>query len=222
MFATLAVSTTIAVAAPAPDSLTSPANPHAADARTPPSVHDATPLPVALAVNAPFMWSEARSIGVSAYIAVREKLSIRLNVASYEPFDNPIDAVRESEIGYGGRFTDIGAGLQYFPRSVWSGPSIELGVFHRAQETRRTDEMDSPAILETKATGYAARGLIGWSWLGWKKVFVAAAVGASVGRYAGTERTAEDYYFPMYATNDFKRVQVETEAYLRFGVAFGL
>ena len=44
--------------------------------------------------------------------------------------------------------------------------------------------------IETHATAYAARGLVGWSWLFAKHVYIATSAGLAVGRYAGRETTA--------------------------------
>ena len=69
--------------------------------------------------------------------------------------------------------------------------------------------------------------MIGWSWLGLEAVFLAAAAGASYGRYAGSETVAAgelmvEYGPEDFVTNDFKRTEVNIEAYLRIGIAFGL
>ena len=95
-------------------------------------------------------------------------------------------------------------------------------MLRRAQDLREEDDFASPSIVETKATGYAGRMMIGWSWLFAQRVFVATGVGVSVGRYAGTERTAGSTYMPQYTSKDFVRYETVGEAYLRIGLAFGL
>jgi hypothetical protein len=105
---------------------------------------------------------------------------------------------------------------------MFDGLILEAGVLRRALDTRNEDDFASPSIVETKGTGYAGRIMLGWSWLWQKRIFLATGVGVSVGRYAGIERTAAQTYMPEYVTNDFVRYDTVAEAYMRFGLAFGL
>ena len=152
----------------------------------------------------------------------QEHHAIRLNVADYEYNDDPIDEVFGGEIGHSGPTSPISVSAGSTSRAACRS-GLSLRARRVTPRTRyalgRLDGFPGNQS-DTKATGYAARGLIGWSWLGWKRVFLAAAVGASVGRYAGTEATAEEYRMPTFVTNDFAPIQVDAEAYLRFGVAF--
>ncbi len=187
-----------------------------------PAATASTSLPaVAIAVNAPFMWPLTKSVGVSGYVAIHAHQSVRINVASYD-YLHLSEVLADGEGAPHGRTTDVGVSWQYFPRSVWNGFVVELGVMRRAQDTRDYDEDEVPTITDTNATGYAARAMLGWSWLGWDRVFVAAAAGGSIGRYTGTETTVDDYFDQMWVTRDFARLEGSLEAYLRFGVALGL
>lgn len=214
--ATLALSTSIAAAGPEPAVRASRGD---------------EKIAVALAVNNPVMWNEAESIGVSGYIAFKARQAIRFNVANFRYHCNLAGSLLSLlNDGDGavctGRITDVGIGWQYFPRSVWSGFSIELGGLRRSKDIREEDYFALPEVVATDITGYAARAMLGWSWLGWKRVFLATALGASVGRYAGTESIAQSSYDPDgnldYMTKDIARIEIGVEAYLRLGVAFGL
>jgi hypothetical protein len=68
---------------------------------------------------------------------------------------------------------------------------------------------------------YAARAMIGWSWLLGRHVFVATGVGLSVGHESGTEMY-ETEHNGMTTSANVSRVDVSAEAYLRMGAVFGL
>ena len=184
---------------------------------------------IGLAVNPPLRWDDAAAVGFSGYIGFAKQHAIRINVATYEHTANVIGDLGSlltggdgDEGSYDGRTTDLGIGYQHYTRGMFDGCSLEVGVLRRAQDLREEDDFASPSIVETKATGYAGRMMIGWSWLFAQRVFFATGVGVSVGRYAGTERTAGSTYMPQYTSKDFVRYETVGEAYLRIGLAFGL
>ncbi len=221
LFAALAASTSIATADDHPASVAPQST----------SVTRELPFPIALAVNTPIMWAGSTSIGISGYVAIREHQSLRLNFAKYEAMGakNILNTLAGGDITHLERFTDVGASWQYYPRSVWNGLLLELGVLRRTFKTREYDDNRSiPVTIRANGAGYAGRAMIGWSWLGWDRVFVTAAVGASLGSYSGTETSSEDSAFTdprvpaMTTTSDFDDLESSIEAYLRFGIAFGL
>ena len=104
-----------------------------------------------------FGWFKDSPFGVSAYIGVHENLSLRFNYANYEHNADVLrDPFIENETAWMGRVSDFGGALQYFPRSVWSGLSLELGVLHRAQDTSERNSNNSPYIRDIKSSRYAA------------------------------------------------------------------
>lgn len=218
-FATVLASTSIARPAPAPTPATD----------TVPDDHTVTDerIAVALAANLPFFWPDAESVGVSGYIGFAKQHALRLNVATHQ-YQAPAlgiiaDLAADGDEGsYSGRITDLGIGYQYYTNGMLDGWTFEAGLLRRALDTRVEDEYAPKAIVETDATGYAMRGFVGYSWLWQQRLFFSLNVGASVGRYAGTERTADTTYMPEYRTEDFVRVKASGEAYLRLGLAFGL
>ena len=186
-------------------------------------------IAVGLAVNPPLRWQNAGAVGVSGYIGFAKQHAIRVNLATYEHNASAIGDLASllsggdgDEGSYSGRTTDIGIGYQHYTRGTFEGCSLEVGMLRRAQDLREEDDFASPSIVETKATGYAGRMMIGWSWLWAERVFLATGVGVSVGRYAGTERTAGSTYMPQFTSKDFVRYETTAEAYLRIGLAFGL
>lgn len=186
-------------------------------------------IAVALAFNAPVRWGS--SIGVSGYLAFAERHAVRFNFARWDYAPNPVMPLVATlagndweESSYSGRIADIGAGYQFYSRRMFEGLTLEAGVFRRDLHTRTEDDAASPNIRETKCIGYAGRTLVGWSWLWADRLLVATAAGVSYGRFAGTERTANDYSPDpiVYMERDFVRYDAAFEAYLRIGLAFGM
>ena len=118
---------------------------------------------------------------------------------------------------------DVGAGWMYFPRRVFDGPTVELGVLHRSLDTELYDDFGTPEKVWRDGQEVAARALLGWSWMIRNRVFIALAFGASKGYAFGRETTQEDATYPVSPkmTHDFGEWTTNFEGYLRFGVAFG-
>jgi hypothetical protein len=186
-------------------------------------------IPVAFGINLPFMWNDADSIAASLYIGASDHHAIRANVASYKSHA-PVaaDAIVTvlfdgdgSEASLSGRTTDVGIGWVYYPRSLWNGFMFEAGALGRARDVGVRDSNMTPERVTTTTTVYAARAMIGWSWLLGRRVFIATGVGLSVGRESGAEVFETD--IPRMTTREnVARVDVTGEAYLRLGVAFDL
>src|SRR5262245_39757341 len=82
----------------------------------------------AFAVNEPFFWAQ-KVIGVSLYLGLDRHHAIRANVANYPALGTQAVAVIAAPSGgtpidRGGYF-DIGAGWQWYPGELWSGPIVE-------------------------------------------------------------------------------------------------
>jgi hypothetical protein len=193
-----------------------------------PAVAAAAPdpaLPLALAVNLPFGWQDATSVAGSAYVGVTDHDAVRINVASYRNLDNG-DAIGEilfhgdgDESIRTGRTTDVGVAWTSYSHALWSGFTYELGVVRRAKSIRTDDDNATPESTATTTTTYAARAHVGWSWLFGRHVFVAAAVGISLGYERGTETTIADLLMPSPVAHDVSRSAMSAEGYLRIGVA---
>jgi hypothetical protein len=178
----------------------------------------------AFAVNEPFFWGQ-KVIGASFYVGLDRHHAIRANVANYPAIGTLANAVFAAPSGgtaidRGGYF-DIGAGWQWYPRERWSGPTVELGLLWRSDGTRYPDLADTSPVFEVDrdAWGIAARGLVGWSWQFYGRVFIMAAVGAAAGYERGTELVLLDDYTTMY-TRPAPKVVATPESYLRFGWTF--
>lgn len=189
---------------------------------------EATRVRAAVGINNPLSWSNSNAFGISAYLGIGEHHAIRGNVASYKYRSSDVGNVISAAAGgdgdeasYGGDTSDVGIAWVYYPRSMWSGLSLELGVLRRALDHRLTDEFASPEFIATRTTTYAGRAMIGWSWLIYDHVFIAVAAGLSIGHESGTE-TTERHDGDMPVQKTVSRVSAEAEGLLRLGIAFDL
>ena len=178
----------------------------------------------ALAVNEPLGWIDAGALSVSGYGSIDQHQVIRLNVSSWshhrtlEAGDAFAAIVTSGESGASGngRYTTAGASWMYFPRRAYDGLSIELGALVQLRHTKDyTDDFsDDATTIDT--TRIAGSAVLGWSWLGWDRVFASLQVGASVGRDSGSQLSHVENQ--MDVTTPIDRVGVEGEAFMRFGV----
>ena len=189
----------------------------------------ASHVSVALGTNLPFLWKDGDTLAASLYVGVSERSALRVNVASYKNHQpvasDAIGAIlfggEGSEASHSGRTTDLGIGWVYYPRSLWDGLLFEAGALRRARDVSVYDSNRTPERVTTTTTVYAARALIGWSWLLGRHVFVATGVGLSVGHESGAEIFETDYN-QMTTRESVSRISVTGEAYLRMGAAFDL
>lgn len=220
----LVMSASVAAAQPAIDTQAEDTSATATGTGTAPA--EEQDVVIGFAVNSPLGWRDANSVGFSAYIGFADRHALRLNVAhyKYDAFGPAVVGLAgiEDEASRAGGTTDLSASYQYYPRGLFDGFFVEGGVMSREIEKRYEDEHAMPAILEKTSDGVAGRALVGWSWLWSKRVFAAAAVGAAMGRYEGTERSAMTTFEPEYRTESFVRYEPSFEAYLRIGLAMGL
>lgn len=187
-------------------------------------------LPLAIGVNPPTSWLRTPSVGVSAYAGITPHQAIRANVARYtfsaeigsgSPSDRELSDWFFADGAFSGGNTDMGLGWMYFPRRLWSGPSLEAGVLRRARANYLWRDTDEPNIVRTESTTYAGRALVGWSWLIKKHVFISIAAGASFGFESGHETTAEHEFDP-WMTSDIARMRISAETLMRIGGAFSI
>jgi hypothetical protein len=178
-----------------------------------------------IATNLPLRWSDwsgGTSYALSGYVGIAAKQAIRINIASFKPSRAPFEDILmafEPDSPPRGRITDVGVGYQYYPRRLFDGLTLEAGLFVRHIDVYVRQEWNDVEV-DTDGNGVAARALVGWSWLMWQRLFISTAIGASAGRYAGTEHRAR-FDEPM-TTTDFVRYHVDIEAFVRVGIAFGL
>lgn len=211
---------------PAPDENAAPEGRAAPPVKPTPQVGR---VQVAFGTNLPFLWKDGDTVAASLYVGMSEHHAIRANVASYKSHGPMVgDAIGGilfnsdgSEASFGGRTTDLGIGWVYYPRSLWDGLMLEAGALRRARDVSVDDSNRTPERVATTTTVYAARAMIGWSWLLGRHVFIATGVGLSVGHESGSE-TLETEYPAMTTREHVSRVDVSAEAYLRMGAAFDL
>jgi hypothetical protein len=205
------------------------------------SVAAAEPFSIAAGVNAPFRWGisgndawEAetnKAIAGSLHVGFGGHHAIRATLSSFPYADNIGGSIvglllnpdAESSLKQG-RVNDVGAGYQWFPRRLWDGPVLEAGLLRRTIDGIEDYRFSAPEHIETHAVGYAARGLVGWSWLIANHVYVATAAGLAIGRYSGTETTLPSLGDDMseQMTGSFTRWDTTPEFYLRIGGAVSL
>ena len=186
----------------------------------------------AVAVNEPFGWG-GFAIAGSVYGRVAAHQAVRINAAAYDFHGNVAGDLIDifafggdgDESYRKGRIVDVGAGWVYFPRRVFDGPTVELGLLHRSSDTHVEDEWDTPEVVDRKGKEVAARALLGWSWMIQDRVFISWAMGASKGYSFGTETTKEMAYTGSgqpspSMTHHYGEWTTSFEGYLRFGVAF--
>lgn len=194
---------------------------------------DAAPAPTAepaprfaIAVNAPIGWIDGKSLGASVYVGVANKVAIRANVASYgggPPLVGDLISIAAGgdgdEAQHSGRVLDLGVGVVHYSRGLWDGFTLEAGALRRARDLAVVDDFATAYRTSTDTVTYAGRALLGWSWLIKQRVFIAVAIGGSVGIETGTE-TTENERGEMKKSQSVDRSDVSLESYLRFGGAF--
>src|SRR3569832_1147780 len=190
-----------------------------------PSVDHAGGLPdagpahrFALAVNEPFGWPYAGALGFSGYGSIDQHQVIRLNVASWLHARTAgarvllralFEGVDDAGAGVYGRYTTVTASWMYFPRRAYDGFSVELGALVQVQHTFAYDDEAHPDGTSIDARRYAGTALIGWSWLGWDRVFASLQVGASYGHEAGNQVYRSEFGLVVVTLNDRFSVQGE-------------
>jgi hypothetical protein len=183
-----------------------------------------TPERYAIAVNEPLFWAN-KIIGVSAYVAVDQHHALRVNVANYTAPGTQLSALFAAPSGgtpiNGGGYFDVGFGWQWYLDGLWRGPTFELGVLWRADHRRFPDSFDTMPEFEVErdARGVLARGLVGWSWLFYDRLFIMAAAGSALGYERGTELVTLDDYTTRY-TRPSPSLVATLEGYARVGWTF--
>lgn len=171
------------------------------------------------------------SRAASLYFAVTDHLVLRGNVATFSHGGTPVgfelaalliahEPIEDESINSGG-YLDVGAGWLIFPRRLWSGPTLELGVLRRGASWSSIDDNDKRTTRESVT--YAGRVLVGWSWSIGSRWFVSVAVGASRGYTKGGGTTASDPTIRMEPPVPYRLAQWETafEGFTRVGMTFG-
>ncbi|MBA3464205.1 MAG: hypothetical protein H0T46_29895 [Deltaproteobacteria bacterium] len=204
------------------------------DAPAKPSIATATraeaKLPIAIGVNLPLRWKDGESIGGSLYVGLTKRLALRGNVASYEYVGGMFTAAGavasllnggDSEAYHGGRITDVGVGLVLYSNKMWDGFTVEAGLLRRATNISTSDDYADEAYVATDSTTYAARALVGYSWLVGEHFFVAFALGMSGGHESGTQTARmESHSQSPLTTRSVSRWEASPEGYVRIGGAF--
>jgi len=194
-----------------------PVDPATVFAPAPARSRQAVDAPFALAVNAPWAWLR-NNIGGSVYVAVDPHWGMRANVARYDAEELlPLLVLGGEGPVYHGEILDLGLGWIWYPRRLWDGFMFEAGALMRDRDVRRLRE-DRPDI-DIQTTTFAARAMIGWSWMAAHTVFLSFAAGASAGLEYGHERSVAET--GMTTTRQVERLQIDFETYVRFGFAFG-
>lgn len=185
---------------------------------------------IALAVNPPVRWANGEALAGSIYVGFHRHHAIRANVARWDNHDDAFGTLigdaffggDGSDATESGRYLDGGIGYMYFPRKLWSGPSLEAGFLVRNQHTRVEDDFAPLGIVETHTTTLAGRALAGWSWLVYGHAFISVAVGVSHGYETGRETTSRQTFMPVYETHHVSGSKTAGEGFLRIGGAFDL
>lgn len=182
---------------------------------TPPAPEERSLGSFAIGVNSPFGWfqRDTRSIGASLFLGVTPHFAARASFARYENPESLWRAIASGEnFGPRGTFIDAGLACTWFPRRLWEGPTLELGALWRGRDTTlRPGQSDE---IKTDSNMYGPRAMVGWSWLVTRHIFVAVAVGGSLGYETGRATTGG-------MTKSVSRGQADGEGYFRIGFAYG-
>jgi hypothetical protein len=183
---------------------------------------------LAFAINEPVGWNHGNAVGFSGYGAITEHQVIHLNVATWKRNGDDVGGAllflaTQGNLDGNGRYTDVGAAWMYFPRRVYNGFSVELGALVRQRDTFEYLNDFDPDGTHVTSTTLAGRALVGWSWLGWNRVFVSLQLGVSAGREGGTQTVLATQYkgttmTETMQTSSVDRATVSPEGFVRFGV----
>lgn len=171
---------------------------------------------IALSTGLPLRFFNGEGAGSFSY-GFAHHFAVRANVASYKAWD----VENSSEYRFTGRNTDVGLGLVWYPRRLWSGLTLELGGLVRGRDVQLTDHFarSDRYLVATDTSIYAARGLVGWTW-SWQPFFVSLSVGLSAGVERGTETSSDEMEEQVVARPVNRRI-TEGETSFRVGFAFG-
>jgi hypothetical protein len=185
-----------------------------------PAATEAPPARFAVALNAPPGWLIG-SLGGSAYVRIGDHVALRGNLATYQnsPPGGILSVLSDVGAAYGGRVLDVGVAAVWYPRRVWDGFLLEVGVLRRERDVYVWPELDDRTFI--RSTEYAGRALIGWSWLIGQRAFIAIAAGYSVGHESGESTTTPEFGSMTPITKAVRLTQKEREGYIRVGLVFG-
>lgn len=172
-------------------------------------------------------------VGGSAYVGASKHHGFRFNVARYGDHKvNPgakflISVLDGGDDGDGrdGAYLDVGAGWMFFPRRLWDGFSLELGLVRRELHTRRQGETEQ--YVTRDSVKYAGRALVGWTWAlrdnAVESYFVSVALGASYGPARGGGMYFDEHgsFVMQTAAYRFDHWEPAFEGFVRAGFAFG-
>ncbi|HWO26540.1 MAG TPA: hypothetical protein VNO30_47755 [Kofleriaceae bacterium] len=218
LLAAVAVTAPAARAEPAAEALAETA---AASDRVPVTQVPAVADPrLAFGFNLPMSWMRDTVAG-SLYVGLHRHHAVRANFARITVEELlPLVATSFLSSPREGRILDAGIGWIYFPRRLWDGFMFESGALLRDRDVTTVGDYDISTVRSLTYAGYAT---VGWSWRLHRNVFIAAAVGLSVGRETGKETIMNDDLprEPIPRVVPLDRQQVMPELSLRFGFAFG-
>ncbi len=194
------------------------------------SIAAAEPIAIAADVNSPFRWDHAEAVAGSLHVGFAGHHAIRATMSRFPYADNiggsivtvALEPDSEGSLKQG-RVVDAGIGYQWFPRKLWSGPTLEAGLLRRTIDGTESYRFTAPENLEVHSVGYAGRALVGWSVLITDHFYFATAAGLAIGRYTGTETSLPNSWDEMEPiTGSFTRWDTTAEFYLRVGGALSL
>ena len=169
---------------------------------------------VALAVNLPLMWGS--SVGVSATVAVADHHAVRFNGSRYDKLF--LTWFMTEDVVPTGRNYDGSVSWIYYPRKVFTGATVEVGALYRdgAEEYFYLGGRNNNYDIESRIL--AGQAFVGWNWRLGGTMYVATAVGASVGYEKGKNTFLDENR--QSVTETVGKSHVGTEGYLRFGAVF--
>lgn len=170
--------------------------------------------PVALAVNLPLMWGA--SVGVSATVAVADHHAVRFNGSRYDKLF--LTWLASEDGAPTGRNYDGSVSWIYYPRKVFTGATVEVGALYRDRAEEYFYSMGRNDNYDIESRILAGQAFVGWNWRLGGTLYVATAVGASLGYEKGTNKFRDNN--GQNVTENVAESHVGAEGYLRFGAVF--
>jgi hypothetical protein len=178
--------------------------------------------PVVAIAMSPMSWVTGQYGSYSASLRLASHHALRVNVATYGGRDYYIP----SEATFRGGVTDVSAGWEMFPRSLWSGFSVITDVVYRRRDTSTLEDAAAPVgDSATDTRTLAVRAQIAWTWHSraaeLENLFATVGIGVSGGREVGRVYDLDDDLMTRINPEDIRRYTIQAEWFGRVGWVFG-
>lgn len=176
-----------------------------------------TGISATLSSGLAFVGFEHGHYNVSAALGFARHHVIRINLAHYPETSLGAVVPADDSASISGRVKDRGISYHYYPRSVWRGYNVEVGVLSRRLDS---DVSDLVATERTATDLIAGKATVGWSATS-THLFFGIGGGVAVGRETGTLTVGGFSRSQPAKMSTIDHVKVSPEFYFRIGMTFG-